>query len=129
MKARRALLAPLLAASLALAPAPLRAAGPDPDPWVAPDKALHFGVSAGVSGTSYGVTSLVTSDIRIRVAFGVGTGLVVGAVKELLDMAGLGRPSWKDFAWDVAGTIVGVGIAVAIDFAVRGAKPIAATAH
>ena len=25
----------------------------DPDPWLAPDKALHFAVSAGIAGVGY----------------------------------------------------------------------------
>ncbi len=49
-----------------------------------------------------------------------GLSLTVGAGKELADLAGLGDPSWRDFAADVLGTILGVGLAWAIDLAVRG---------
>lgn len=123
--------APLaVAASLALS-TPALAAPPDPDPWFGRDKALHFGVSAGIAGAGYGLSALGTDDIRIRIAFGAGAGIVVGAVKELVDMTGVGDPSWKDFAWDVIGTAVGVGIAISIDLAVRSLrpKPAAAGAH
>ncbi len=96
---------------------------PDPDPWLGRDKALHFAACATISGAAYGVGALVTPDVRLRVVFGAGAGLVVGAGKELLDLAGLGDPSWRDFAWDVIGTVVGVGLSVAIDASVRGLRP------
>jgi hypothetical protein len=35
-------------------------------------------------------------------------------------MAGLGNPSWRDFTWDVVGTVVGLGLAWTLDMAVRG---------
>lgn len=122
------LLGPALAAALVCGAPRAEAAPPDPDPWFGPDKALHFGVCAGIAGAGYGFTSLATPDIRIRVAFGAGLAITAGAVKEFVDLAGYGDPSWRDFAWDVFGTLVGVGISVAIDFAVRGSS-VAATAH
>jgi len=117
------LLAPLTLAALLSAPSPALATPPDPDPWLGRDKALHFGVSAGITGAAYGLTSLVSDDLRVRIAFGASAGIFVGAAKEMLDMAGLGTPSWKDFTWDVIGTAVGVGIAISIDLAVRGVHP------
>jgi putative lipoprotein len=107
--------------STALAGPPLPA--PDPDPWFGRDKALHFTACAAISGAGYGVTALGTPDVRIRVAFSAGLGIVAGAGKELLDLAGFGDPSWKDFAWDVIGTIVGVGISLSVDAAARGLHP------
>jgi putative lipoprotein len=102
----------------------------DPDPWWGKDKALHFGVSAGIAGAGYGLSALGTQDLRIRIAFGAGAGILAGAGKELLDLAGLGDPSWRDFAWDVVGTVVGVGISVSIDLLVRHLQPRApAAAH
>lgn len=122
-------LAPLAAAALISGSTPTLAAPPDPDPWLGRDKAVHFGVSAGVAGAGYGLSALGTDDIRIRIAFGAGAGIVVGAVKELIDMTGAGTPSWKDFTWDVIGTVVGVGIAISIDLAVRSLRPKPAVAH
>jgi putative lipoprotein len=119
----RPLLLPLTAAALLAVSAPALAAPPDPDPWFGRDKALHFSVSAGIAGLGYGTTALFTSDLRIRMAFGGGVAIAAGAGKELLDLTGLGDPSWKDFAWDVLGTVVGVGISIAIDTAVRGIHP------
>jgi putative lipoprotein len=125
------LLAPLLASALLTASTSTLAAPPmaDADPWLSRDKALHFGACAGISGASYGLGSLVSQDIRLRVVFGAGAGIFAGAAKELLDLSGTGDPSWKDFAWDVLGTVVGVGIAVTIDLAVRGIGPVRATAR
>ena len=99
----------------------------DPDPWFGTDKALHFSISAGIAGGGYGITSAFTPKLWPRLAIGGGVAIAVGAGKELLDMAGLGDPSWKDFAWDVIGVAVGLGVAVVIDFASRG--PAFATAH
>ena len=123
-------LAPLAVALIISGARPTLAAPPavDPDPWWGKDKALHFGLSAGVAGAGYGLSALGTEDIRVRVAFGAGAGIVVGAAKELFDLAGLGHPSWKDFTWDVIGTALGVGISVSIDLIVRAAlaRPVAA---
>jgi putative lipoprotein len=117
----------VLAASLTLlAPGAAAAQTPDPDPWFGPDKALHFTLSALITGGGYGVSTVFTEPIPIRIAFGAGLGLTAGAAKELFDLAGFGHPSWKDFAWDVVGVTVGVGIAVSIDLAIR---PAAAHGH
>lgn len=108
-----------LAAALLLAPVTARATPPDPDPWFGPDKALHFTLSSLIAGGGYGLTAIVDNHIATRVAFGAGLGVVVGAGKELWDLSGHGDPSWKDFTWDVIGTVVGVGIAITIDLATR----------
>ena len=124
--------APAVAAAMLSASTPALAVPPvaDPDPWFSKDKALHFGISAGIAGTGYGLSAIGTDDIRIRIAFGAGAGILVGAAKELIDLTGAGDPSWKDFAWDVIGTVVGVGIAVSIDLTIRALQPKpAAAAH
>jgi putative lipoprotein len=113
---------PLLAGFVALMSlaSPAMATEPDPDPWFAKDKALHLGVSAGISSAAYvGAVSLFDARGHAMLAAG-GLSLTVGAGKELADLAGLGDPSWKDFAADVVGTLLGVGLAWAIDLAVRG---------
>jgi putative lipoprotein len=91
------------------------AAQADPDPWFAPDKALHFSFSAGLAGLGYGGAALFTEDRRVRLAVGAGVALTAGIAKELLDLTGLGRPSWKDLAWDVAGTAVGLVLSWLLD--------------
>lgn len=108
-----------LAAALLLAPHAARAAPPDPDPWFGPDKAAHFTLSAFIGAGGYGTTALFDDRLAARIAFGTGLGVVVGAGKELWDLTGHGDPSWKDFTWDVIGSVVGVGIAVTIDLAVH----------
>ena len=103
--------------------APLARAEPpepaDPDPWLAPDKALHFGASAAIAGGGYAFGALLFEDYAPRVGLGIGLALTAGVTKEALDAAGLGRPSFRDLAWDVLGTAVGAGIALAIDAAIR----------
>lgn len=87
----------------------------DPDPWFAPDKALHFSFSAGIAAVGYGGTALFTEERGVRIVVGAGLALTAGIGKELLDLAGLGHPSWKDFAWDCAGTAVGVVLSWLVD--------------
>lgn len=94
------------------------AAQQDPDPWFAPDKALHFSFSAGIAGLGYGGAALFTEDRNLRIAFGAGLALTAGVGKELLDLAGLGQPSWKDLVWDLAGTATGVLISWLVDLLV-----------
>ena len=113
----RELVAPFaIAAAMTLAPGVAHAA--DPDPWFGPDKALHFGVSVGLSAGGYGVSALVLHERWQRAVAGAGFSLTLGAGKELYDLSGHGDPSWKDFTWDVVGTAVGVGVALLIDVAV-----------
>ena len=105
---RAAVLITLLSSTAALAQQ-------DPDPWFAPDKALHFSFSAGLAGVSYGGAALATEDRGVRLAVGAGVALTAGLVKELLDLSGLGHPSWKDLAWDFAGTAVGLVVSWLLD--------------
>lgn len=109
--------AALPVALMVLAPAEAHAQGPASDPWFGPDKALHFALSGAIAGAGYGTTAIFSESIPTRIAFGAGLAVTAGAGKELLDLAGYGDPSWKDFAWDLAGTAVGVGIAVTFDIA------------
>lgn len=111
----------MVAAAILSTAAPARA--DDPDPWLGRDKTLHFAASMGVAGAGYGLSAIGAEDIRVRIAFGAGAGIVVGAAKEILDLAGFGTPSWKDFTWDVIGVAVGIGISVSIDLAVRALSP------
>jgi putative lipoprotein len=111
----------LAAAALSLSGRPASAA--DEDPWWGPDKALHFGVSAGLAAGGYGASSLVLDQRAARAGVGAGFSLTVGAGKELYDLSGGGDPSWKDFAWDVAGAGVGVAIALLVDLALSPEDP------
>jgi len=91
-----------------LAPASAAAEG---DPWWGKDKALHFGASAVLASGGYAVGALLWEEPGAALASGAALGLGAGVAKELLDLAGMGHPSWKDLAWDVAGT--GAGLLVA----------------
>ena len=123
--------ASLTAAAFLVVSRPASAA--DDDPWWGPDKALHFGVSAGLAAGGYGAASLVFDGRGQRAAAGAGFALTLGAGKELYDLGGGGNPSWKDFTWDVAGTGVGVVLALLVDLALssrdRDARPASAALH
>jgi putative lipoprotein len=119
-------------AALALIAAAARPAhAANEDPFWGPDKALHFAVAGGIAGVGYGVTTAATPDCSCDSARGCGpacdrwkafaiggaAAVGAGALKEGLDAAGLGDPSWKDFAWDVIGAACGLGVAWVIDVA------------
>jgi len=90
----------------------------DRDPWFGPDKALHFEASAAIAAGGYGATALFSDDRRVRLAVGGGLALTAGVGKELWDLSGHGDPSFRDLTWDVAGTVAGLVIAVALDWAI-----------
>ena len=87
----------------------------DPDPWFGPDKALHFGLSAALAAGGYAASSIWLDTRPERALAGSTFSLTLGAGKELWDLSGHGDPSWRDFTWDVIGTAVGIGLAVAAD--------------
>ena len=94
MRARPVAAAVLLVALGSLASSPAAAADPDPDPWLATDKKLHFGVSAGIAAASYAASAAVFDARGHALLVAGGVTLAVGAGKELLDLAGYGNPSW-----------------------------------
>jgi putative lipoprotein len=108
------------ALGLALVTSPASAADRDPDPWFATDKALHFGLAAGIAGGSYAAAASLLDARGHALLVAGGVTLAAGAAKEALDLAGLGNPSWRDFAWDCAGTLVGLAVGWSIDLMVRG---------
>lgn len=97
-----------------------RTARADDDPWWGRDKALHFGVSAGIAAGGYGAGAWVFDKRRDALLLGAGLAVSAGVLKETLDLAGYGTPSWKDLAWDGIGTVAGLAVAWGIDLAVRG---------
>ncbi|MBX3212645.1 MAG: hypothetical protein KF850_11475 [Labilithrix sp.] len=92
----------------------------DRDPWLAQDKALHFGVSAGIAGGTYAAAAALFEARGHALLAAAGVTLAIGAGKEALDLAGFGTPSWRDFAANVAGTLVGLAVAWSVDLLVRG---------
>lgn len=97
-----------------------RADPADPDPWFGRDKVFHFGASAVIAAETYGITAAFSDTRAVRLAVGGGVALAAGTAKELYDLAGYGDPSWRDFTWDVIGTVAGLALAYGIDLAVAG---------
>jgi putative lipoprotein len=92
-------------------------AEPPVDPFFGADKAKHFTISAALAASGYGLSAIVIDGRKNRAVLGATIALGAGYSKEVLDAVGFGTPSWKDFVWDVIGTGVGVGLAVALDAA------------
>ena len=90
------------------------------DEWWGKDKALHFGVSTGISASVYAFSASFFDARYPPLLLGAGVSLSLGAGKELADLAGFGTPSWKDFAWDVIGTTAGLVLAYGLDLAIFG---------
>jgi putative lipoprotein len=92
------------------------------DPWTGPDKTAHFAASAAIATGAYGLGTYAFDARWHALAFGGAVAILAGGGKEIVDLAGAGTPSWKDFAWDLAGTAAGLGLAWIVDLAVRGAS-------
>jgi len=90
------------------------------DAWTGEDKTLHYAVSATLAGGSYVASAAALRARGHALLLAGGLTLAVGAGKELLDLAGLGQPSWKDLTWDVLGNVSGLALAWSIDLLVRG---------
>jgi putative lipoprotein len=117
--------APLVAAltvALFVSSAPEAHADERRDPWFGPDKALHFGATFGLAGAGYGLGAAAGADRPGRLALGASIALGAGLGKEVADALGLGTPSWKDFTWDVLGTVLGVTTAFCFDLALSGPR-------
>lgn len=108
-----------LAAWAAVLCASAAASASEADPWFGTDKALHFGASAVLAGSGYALGTGLYQERWKSFALGGSVALAAGAAKEGLDAMGMGTPSWRDFTWDVAGTLVGLGVAYAIDAMIR----------
>lgn len=93
---------------------------PDPDPWFGVDKALHFAAGAGISAGGYALGAWGFESRWGGVGLGTGLGLAIGGAKEGLDAAGLGTASYKDFVWSALGTVLGIGVSITFDAALRG---------
>lgn len=78
------------------------------DPWLSPDKALHFTVSAGIASAGYVGASYFTDDVPTRLAVGATAAAIAGIGKEVLDVLTYGYSSPKDLAWDALGVATGL---------------------
>ena len=92
------------------------------DPWFGEDKALHYGVSVVLGTSGYAASALVLDEPWQRAIAGAVFSLSIGAAKEIRDATGSGNASWRDFAWDVAGSATGVTIALPFDLALAEAQ-------
>jgi uncharacterized protein YfiM (DUF2279 family) len=95
------------------------AAAEETDPWCGPDKAKHFGASLVLAAGGYAVGTALFEGHAAPAALGGGVALGAGIGKEALDAAGYGQPSWRDLTWDVAGTAVGLGLALVVHLALE----------
>lgn len=91
------------------------ASASDGDYWFGPDKALHFGFSVVLGAGGYAASSTWLDSRNERALAGGAFSLTMGAGKELWDLSGHGDPSWRDFTWDVIGTVAGVALAASVD--------------
>jgi len=87
----------------------------EPDPWFGSDKALHFGLSAGIAAGAYATSAVFLQTPRERLIYGASVAVLAGVGKELWDASGSGTPSFKDLTWDALGAIVGLAVTWAID--------------
>ena len=85
------------------------------DPWWGKDKAWHVSISVGLGAVGYAVLRGCDSSPTTSWIGATSTAVTVGAGKEMADAAGMGQPSWKDFTWDVVGSLIGATVAWGID--------------
>lgn len=81
------------------------------DQWTGRDKAQHFVASAALAaaGSEYGQRQHLST--RQSHTLGIMLSLSLGAGKEWYDSRPSGSGwSWKDFAWDAAGTASGIAL-------------------
>jgi putative lipoprotein len=116
-RARRGL---ATAALLVAVVAPRDAHAADPDPWLGPDKVLHFGASATIAVGGYALGAALFDARGHALILGGALAFGAGIGKECLDLAGYGDPSWRDLTWDAIGTVSGLAIAWSADLVLRG---------
>jgi uncharacterized protein YfiM (DUF2279 family) len=81
------------------------------DAFFAPDKGLHFGLSAGATLANYALLDSCNLNATLRDPLALALPLALGFGKEFLDFANGGRPSRADLAWDILGVATGLAIA------------------
>ena len=118
----------LLCCCLSLVPLSVRAQVTETrgrDDWFARDKALHYGVSAGLATAGYVSGAFLFESSEARLLTGAGVALSAGVAKEVYDAGRGSFFSWKDLTWDVLGTASGLAVSWAVDRLVfqRGAPP------
>lgn len=89
------------------APEPRRGAtlDPAPDPWLAPDKLQHFGMSFAATSFAYGAARFALDREPATLA-AAGAALAAGVGKEIFDLRAGRAFSARDLLWDAAGVAV-----------------------
>ena len=96
----------------------------DDDPWLSPDKGLHFAVSAGIASAGYASAALFTRDVHVKFAVGLALSLAAGTGKEMLDAFRAGSDSsYKDLAFDALGIATGLVVSWLVDFLIQKFAP------
>ncbi|WP_426745400.1 hypothetical protein VZQ01_30830 [Myxococcus faecalis] len=111
--------APCLVALLA-SPVASAASGDD---WLGPDKPKHFAACFVLAGVGYGAGALLFEPPEARLWTGAGLAMGVGVGKELYDLGRGTTFSFKDLAWDAAGTATGLGVSWLVDRLLFGPTP------
>lgn len=94
------------------------------DPWLSPDKGLHFAVSAGIASAGYAGAAVFTRDRHVKFAVGLALSLAAGTGKEMLDAFRAGSDSsYKDLAFDALGIATGLVISWLVDFLIEKFAP------
>jgi len=89
----------------------------------APDKRLHFAVSAGVAFGCVLVLDRVELSATLRTSLSLAIPLGLGLGKEVFDAARGGEFSHADLAWDVVGVATGLVLAYLVELWLGPARP------
>lgn len=94
------------------------------DPWLSPDKGLHFAVSAGIASAGYAGAAIFTRDVHWKFAIGLALSLAAATGKEMLDAFRPGSDSsYKDLAFDALGIATGLAVSWLVDFLIQKFAP------
>ncbi len=85
--------------------------------FVPKDKQLHL--YGGVAIGAWSTRLTLEQDGWKPLVYGLSVPIVIGAGKELVDLAGAGTPEFADFGYTVIGAVIGVGIIYGIKAIVK----------
>ncbi len=78
------------------------------DPWISPDKFLHFSACTAIPGLTYHLyVCRLKRDEHLGRVYAVSLTAVIGLGKELYDKKRKGQFSWRDLCWDGLGLLAG----------------------
>lgn len=88
------------------------------DNWSGFDKVLHFSGSTVLSAGTYGVFSFAFDEPWQRAIAASAFTLTIGSLKEIADATNGSIFSYHDMAYNIFGTLAGVGLALGTDYAI-----------